>query len=106
MSSTGIRKLFEGWPGSDPNPTLRQLASSSPEVLEPEPDSSALVLLPGDDVKGHPLYAEPNPYMRMGFFELKALVESRTLDAAEQRQAAAALSLKRLAHTGHTGRTR
>ena len=85
--SDEMRKEFEGWPGHDPNPTLRDLVASNPPVepVRTEAEDKVFAAMPGDDISEHPLGAT-NPFLGNDYSELKEMVRDPAMSREDQLQ--------------------
>lgn len=82
-----IRTLFEGYPGQDTNPSLRDLVAQ--EAFDEEDSFEVTSALPGE---GHALQTGKNPFFgRIGYFTLKKLYQSGKLSPRMQKEAYQAL---------------
>lgn len=71
---TKIRELFDGYPGKDTHPSLREIAGSQAVVEHPDPEGDAFTArLPGDD---HHPYADSNPYLSVFPSKLRRALQS------------------------------
>ena len=101
-----MRKGFEGWPGKDPNPTLRDLVANNPpvEAVRTDAEDKVFAAMPGDDISEHPL-GEENPFWGGAYTELKEKVRDPSLSRQEQLQVQDAINAAEKHHLHpHTGR--
>ncbi len=94
IKAVSIRSLFEGYPGKDANPSVREAALATPQIESPRTPQEDVVhaMMPGDDINKHPRFIF-NPYMRESYSVLKSLVKARTLSPEAQKMAQEALYL-------------
>lgn len=93
----GLRALVQGW-DQDRLATEGDLrAPAPPPLTNRTAEDAVFAALPGDDISGHPLHDPPNPWMRLGYFRLREMLESGLVPAGQLRAATAALSMKAVA---------
>lgn len=66
--------------------------------LQTEFDPLTTARLPQDGDADHPVHSEPNPFLRVPFSQLRALIKNGTLCPEDERKARAALQMMQAHH--------
>jgi hypothetical protein len=102
---TSIRSLFEGYPGKDTNPDLRDLVpeedSDAPFLNRTEGEDRCFSILPGDPLGNHIHVNDLDiPYLYTPPSQLRALHDDPDTPASERRKIVRVMKLIRMIPEG------